>query len=349
MKLINYFEDISKLALINPSEKIKKNIKNLSPNIDFVMSKTDYLEGKDILAQKVAPFANFLGKFYYQKILKYINKNPKKNELLNYFKKFSDILIICKRKLDDHLSNVQSYDDQLQDQNLDNMREIFFYSWLLYNFLKKNEKMLMSLVTNSKEKKVFETSLNYIWGLFESENILQRIFEKQSKLFFRKTDRMLKPFNNNVFYKLVNQDNKDFKKKQKENEGVETYYLQYIGDTDNYDYRYKCIRANGTFDTEFETIFDAYFIEVGANQYTFFETPISYDENLLGSFRKNPGKIEQLKQIYTISELEEKKLLNDPIKKVKINKHVTINIKLDDNEEIKLDPLMVPFGELSFE
>lgn len=349
MKLINYFEDISSLGLINPSQAIKNSIFSLSPKIDDLMQKTDYLEGRDVLIQKINYWSNFFGKFYYQKLFNKINKHPKKFEIINDFKKFEEVLIINKRKLDDYLSNFKSNDTETKKQNIDNVREITFYFWVLFSFIKKNEKMLISSIEKEEDKEIFNKTISQIWDFFEREIIAKNLFEKKGNMFFPKTKGLFKPFSNSRFYKQIRKENKDFKEIQKKNQGVETFYLQYIGSSDEYDYRYKCIKATGTFDTEFETIFDAYFVEVDADKYTFFETPISYDQKLLKGFRQNQEKIQQLKQIYNISKPNEIKLLNEPIKKIKITNPITINIKLYDNEKIKLDPLMVPFGELNFE
>lgn len=340
MKLIQYLEEIINTDDSNP--KIIKLIKNFVPRIEVIINKTNKLQGIDVLKVNLSKMYNYFSSFFLQGIKTELDNltNDEKGPNIDHVKKFKETLFFLKNDIDSLLENLKLDDDQISDENKKLLIQIFFSCFILYKIIKEIENKIQG------RKDFFEKSYGVLFSIFEKGDVYMDAIDQKSETFFRKALGLIKPFNNNSFYKEMKKDNKEEKEKQELSKNVQTFYLKYIGDKKNFDYNYICIspKKGNSILIEKSTIYDLEFIESNNSKYEL-DKISQLNQKLtsnLNQIKKDPQILNNLGNIFVIN-----KDNMQYSKRIEVNDSIPKKIKLDDNKKINLRNFF-PIANLTF-
>lgn len=345
MKLIQYFEEVFNIDDTNP--KIIKYVNNFAPNISLIINKTNKLQPKNVLKINLKKIINYLSNIFFQKLKPIIDKleDKEKNQVIDYNKKFNETLNFLNNETKTFLENLEFSNEQLSDENKKLLIEIFFSCFILYKIMKEIEKRISQ---SFSDQKFFNDSFNVLFSIFEKGDAFKSIIDEKSEVFFRKGLGLLKPFSTNKFHKEIKKDNKEYKEKVEKTKNIQSFYLKYIGNKKAFDFTYMCYSPDetGSFLIPDTTPYDLYFEEYSSeksdvNEFILLESSLN-DKQTFFNQLKNPKVLNNLKQIFTFSNLD--KLPNSS--KVKVIPFVK-KIKLDDNKKINLKEI-IPIAQLTF-
>ena len=342
MKLTQYFEELVNTGDTNL--RIIKLIKRFVPRIEVIINKTNKLQGIDVLKVNLSKMYNYFSNFFLQGIKIELDKlsNDKKGPTLDRINKFKESLEFLKNDVDSLLENLKLDDDQISDENEKLLIQVFFSCFILYKIIKEIEKLIPNL------EDFFENSYGILFSIFEKGDVFKDIIDQKSETFFRRALGLIKSFNNNSFHKEVKKDNKEEKRKKELAKNIQSFYLKYTGNLENFNYNYICMppQKSGSFLIPKSTIYDLYFIEIGGDEYKLNKIS-ELSETLtskINEIKKRPEILENLMKIFNIVNEEDLEIS----KTIIIDNAKSIKTQLGNNEKVNLKNFF-PIANLVFE